>query len=241
VDGTTLTAGVDYTVKYKNNGTVGDTAQMVITGKGSYSGTITIPFQIVSKSLTSTSSQVTMTAADKVYKDRNGNYLTTTKLTDANGKTLKAGVDYTTPEYTYAADTTLANGETRQAGDTVQTTDRLLAGTEVKVTVTGTGNYTGTLETTYRIVEKDIKFATVWVSSQTYRGKAVTLDKSDISVRLGGRKLDTSDFEIVSYKNNTKTGTATVTIKGCGSTYGGTKSIKFYIKPAKVVWWWKNR
>ena len=243
INGTALTAGVDYTIKYRNNGSTGEKGTMIITGRGGFKGTLKIPFAIRQKDLSGAGqSGITLTAPDKVYRDKKDNYKIAPTLKDSNGKTLKAGVDYDREvKYTYAQTTALANGTIRQAGDPVQAGDILPIGTEVKVTVTGKGNYKGTIESSYRIVEKDIKFATVQIQNQTYRGKAVTLEPSDITIRMGGTKLDPASYEIVSYQNNNRTGIAAVTIRGIGDTYGGTKTIRFYIKPAKVSWWWKNR
>lgn len=243
INGEMLTAGVDYTVKYRNNNSADGIGTMIIYGKGGFRGTIKIPFLIKQKDLsTVNNSGVTMTAPDKVYREVKNNYIIAPTLKDSSGKTLKAGTDYDKDlKYTYAQRTVLGNGLIREAGEVVHTDDILPIGTEVKVSVTGKGNYKGTIESSYRIVEKDIKFATVRIQSQTYKGKAVTLDPSDITIRMGGTILGASDYEIVSYKNNYKTGIATVTIKGRGNTYGGTKSIRFYIKPSRVIWWWKNR
>ena len=243
INGTTLTAGVDYTIRYRNNGSTGENGTMIITGKGGFKGTIKIPFAIRQKDLSSANhSGVTLTAPDKVYRDRKSNYKILPTLKDSNGKTLKAGVDYDSEvKYTYAKATTLADGTIRQAGTVVLEGDTLPIGAEVRVTVTGRGNYKGTIESSYRIVEKDIKFATVRIENQTYKGKAVTLEPSDITIRMGREKLEPENYEIVSYRNNNSTGIATVTIKGCGDTYGGTKTVRFRIKPARVSWWWKNR
>lgn len=243
INGTALTAGVDYTIKYRNNGSTGEKGTMIITGRGGFKGTLKIPFAIRQKDLSGAGqSGITLTAPDKVYRDKKDNYKIAPTLKDSNGKTLKAGVDYDREvKYTYAQTIALANGTIRQAGDPVQAGDILPIGTEVKVTVTGKGNYKGTIESSYRIVEKDIKFATVQIQNQTYRGKAVTLEPSDITIRMGGTKLDPASYEIVSYQNNNRTGIAAVTIRGIGDTYGGIKTIRFYIKPAKVSWWWKNR
>ena len=248
----TLTAGNDYIIKYRNNGSAGDTGTMIIQGKGSFSGIIKIPFLIKQKALTAKedgTAGVVMTAPDKVYRDVQNNYLVTPTLTDSNGKKLKAGVDYEKEaSYTYVEDTEVTvDGVTviRNAGDTVQEGDTLPVGTELKVSVVGKGNYSGSMESTYKIVERDIKFATVYVPMQTYLGKEVKVSKDDIIVRMGGRILDESEYEIVagSYKNNDKTGFASVTIKGNSEdgTFGGTKTVRFFIKPAKLIWWWKRQ
>jgi hypothetical protein len=162
------------------------------------------------------------------------------KLTDSNNKALKAGLDYDNYVYTYADNTILLDGTHRNKGDEVQATDNLPLGTVVTITVSGIGNYTGDIKTNYRLVEKDIKSATIKVANKTYQGKAVTLDESDISIKLQGKTLGSSDYEIVGYENNDAAGTATVTIKGKGNTYGGTKSVKFKITAAKMNWWWNS-
>ena len=47
LDGNVLTAGTDYEVSYQNNKACG-TATVTVTGKGSYAGSVTAPFTIVS-------------------------------------------------------------------------------------------------------------------------------------------------------------------------------------------------
>jgi hypothetical protein len=203
---------------------------MTITGKGNYSGSRIEKFVITEKDI----STVTMASADKVYKKANGNHKITPKFTDSNGKTLKAGTDYDTPVYTYANDTILADGTARSKGEEVQAKDNLNVGTVVKVTINGKGNYSGTLDAYYRIIQKSIKSATVSVANQTYTGKEVTVDKSDITVKIDGRVLSDSEYEITGYTNNTKVGTASLTIHGTSGNYGGTKTVKFKITPIRI-------
>lgn len=243
VNGVTLVAGVDYTIRYRNNNTASSNGTMIITGKGSFRGTIKVPFGIKQKDLSaSDNSGVTMTAPDKVYRDVENNYLIVPSLKDSNGRTMRAGTDYDRNiRYTYTQRTVLDDGTIRRAGDSVQSGDILPVGTEIKVSVTGKGNYRGTIESSYRIVEKDIKFASVYIPKQTYHGKEVTLDASDITIRFGGTELKPSDYEIVGYENNNRTGIATVTIKGIGDTYGGTKKVRFRIGSSQLIWWWSNR
>lgn len=66
-----------------------------------------------------------------------------------------------------------------------------------------------------------------YTSSHTYTGKAI---KPKVTVKLKKKTLTASDYT-VSYKNNTKPGTATVTVKGKGK-YSGSVTKSFYIKPA---------
>ena len=67
--------------------------------------------------------------------------------------------------------------------------------------------------------------------SYTYTGKPF---KPDVKVYLGSYELTAgTDYKIVSYKNNTKIGTATCTIQGLG-TYTGTTTGSFKIAPISL-------
>ena len=94
----------------------------------------------------------------------------------------------------------------------------------------------------YRVVKSSIAKATVKVTAQKYTGEPITIeDKALIKVKVGKTTLAAEDFEIVegSFKNNTKAGTASFTIRGVGN-YGGTKKVTFKIKPKGFIWWWKE-
>ena len=65
------------------------------------------------------------------------------------------------------------------------------------------------------------------LGKKTYTGKAI---RPAITVRVGSKKLKEGRDYSVEYKNNTKVGTATLTITGDGSYYG-TASKKFTIIP----------
>lgn len=140
--------------------------------------------------------------------------------------------------YTYTANTTLADGTVRPAGSVIQAADILPAGTFVTVTAKGMGNYTGEASCTYRIVQADISKAKGKIAAQIYTGKAIEPGKSDITLKVGKTTLAPTDYEIVSYSNNVKKGTATVVVKGVGN-YGGTCTIKFKIKSKVFSWWWR--
>ncbi|MCD8039025.1 MAG: hypothetical protein LUE96_08075 [Lachnospiraceae bacterium] len=98
-------------------------------------------------------------------------------------------------------------------------------------------SYTGDADATYRIIEKsaDISKAKITIAAKEYTGSAVTLEKDDFTTfTLGGTPLTLgTDYEIVSYTNNVKKGTASVTVRGINSC-GGMKTVKFKIG-AKVL------
>lgn len=75
----------------------------------------------------------------------------------------------------------------------------------------------------------DLQFSSI--KNKTYTGKAIT---PAVTVKDGDKKLVKGTDYTVSYKNNTKIGTATVTINGKGK-YTGTKTIEFKIVPKKVT------
>ena len=77
------------------------------------------------------------------------------------------------------------------------------------------------------------------IAAQTYTGKAIRLKNSDLTdiLYVGNKKTPTylvpgTDFVVLSYSNNTKAGTAKVTLKGIGN-YGSTKTLTFKIKQKK--------
>ena len=122
-----------------------------------------------------------------------------------NGKTLKNGTDYTV---SYSNNTKVGTA---------------------KVTITGKGNYTGSVSKTYSI-KNNFKKATIsGISNKSYTGKNIT---QSITVKHNGKTLKKGTDYTVSYSNNKNIGTATVKITGKGS-YTGTITKTFKINPAK--------
>ncbi len=68
------------------------------------------------------------------------------------------------------------------------------------------------------------------IKAQVYTGKAI---KPNVTVKYNNRKLTKDTDYTVSYKNNKKIGTATVTITGKGD-YTGKTTVRFDIIPGKV-------
>lgn len=240
-----LKEGIDYTVTYKNNKALNDGSNekklpsVTIKGKGNFTGTYKeiLPFTIVAQDI----GRLTLTAADKVYRNKGNVYATKVTVTDLDGKALNAGTDYEkTLLYTYKEDTTLDDGTVRKAGTVIDKKDIIPAGTVICVTVTPKGNYTGEpLTGEYAIKTYDISGAAVTIPAQIYTGKPITLDKTDpkqITVKVKGKVVDPDQFEIVSYRNNVAKGTATVIIRGKDN-YGGTKKVTFKINAKKFLWW----
>ena len=145
---------------------------------------------------------VTLSTSTYAYDGKAKKPGVTVKL---NGKTLKNGTDYTV---SYSNNTKVGTA---------------------KVTITGKGNYTGSVSKTYSI-KNNFKKATIsGISNKSYTGKNIT---QSITVKYNGKTLKKGTDYTVSYSSNKNIGTATVKVAGKGS-YTGTITKTCKINPAK--------
>ena len=225
-----LVSGKDYTVTYENNTEKGN-AKAIVKGKKNFTGSVTGRFTIVQQDL----SELSILASDVQFKDEEGVIDTcVTTITGANGKALEQGTDFSV-KYTYVNETKLLNGNViKKAGETVGAKDIIPLETLIKVTATGKGNYKGEISTIIRVYQNSIAKAKITVKAQEYTGSAVQPGMDQITVKLGNIYLQAGDYEIVSYSNNVKKGTAKVTIRGIGN-YGGLKTATFKIGQKKFL------
>ena len=222
---TILVAGIDYTVSYANNKTVGNADKInrgkvcgpsiVIKGKGNYKNAypaqyFTIECQNIDKMLIS--------APDKVESTKAYVYGSKPIITDpATNQKLTSKRDYlATFTYTYDEDVKVTQYDRkskttktliRYAGENVAKEDIIPSGAVIRVTVTGTGCYTGKGYTTYRVIasKKDISKATVKVADQIYTGKAIEPGMSDIAITMKvGNEIVIPTYKIIGYAKNEK-------------------------------------
>ena len=101
------------------------------------------------------------------------------------------------------------------------------------ITITGIGNYSGTVKKTFKIVAKNLSKVktTVNTSNKTYTGRALT---TSIKLINGSTTLKNGTDYTVRYSNNKNTGRATVKITGKGN-FTGTITKYFYIVPKRVT------
>ena len=100
------------------------------------------------------------------------------------------------------------------------------------VTISGTGNYIGTIEKTFKITPANIENSKIeTIAVQSYTGKEI---KPEIVVKIGEKVLTKNKDYTISYKNNINVGTATATIIG-KENYLGSKSISFIIKKFNIL------
>lgn len=224
-NGVKLKEGTDYTLTYKNNNKIGNTANVTVKGKGNYKGQIVKYFEVTMQDI----SKLKVVASDKVYQQKSNIYKTTVQVIDLNGKPLAAGTDYARDVYyTYESGA--------KAGQPVLSTDIIPVGTVigVDIRVAEPRCYQGTVHGTYRIVQADIAKATVSINPQEYTGRSIRPKKSQIQVTIKGVLLGNDDYEIVGYENNVNQGNAKITIRGVGS-YGGTKTATFKIRKKGIL------
>lgn len=138
-----------------------------------------------------------------------GNELTQTVTVTVNGKTLTVGTDYTVSD---------------------------LTGTEpgsYPVTVTGTGNYTGTVTKSFEIAKADISSATI-SDIDSPVGYTGTAYEPEVTVTFNGTELALDTDYTVAYTNNVNAGEATVTITGTGTHFKGSVEKHFTITAADL-------
>jgi len=114
-------------------------------------------------------------------------------------------------------------------------TDNTAVGTAT-ATITGKGNFTGTVIKTFDVVSsaKSIsKCKVTGLGTKAYTGKAI---KPALTVKDGSKKLVAGVDYKVTYSNNTKCGTAKAKITGVSKNgYKSTKTVNFNIRPAKIT------
>ena len=199
---TPLVNGRDYTVSYSNNTNAG-TATVTVTGKGNFNGTAQKTFAIGKQSLAK--AKIKGVKAKLPYIIGGVKPAPTVVL---GSKTLKKGTDYTVKYTRY-----------NKLG-------------KATLTVTGKGNYSGSVKKKYTIVKASLKKAKIKkIPAKTYTGKAICPKPV---IKMNGKKLKKGRDYTLKYANNKNFGKATITIKGKGKFKGIVKRT-FKIQKASVA------
>ena len=222
---------------------------MTITGMGNYAGGTAVTFTINTAAM---NKRIIITAEDVVYSSRAGKYMAKYTVTDINGKKLKAGTDFNKNIYYYKVTTSSSGYESTSYLDKK---DAPAAGSRIRMTINGTGCYSGQAFADYYIIkaEKDLGKAKIEVKDQKYTGTDITLTSADQfktltdsrgnPLKFGSEDPSEDDFTVVSYKNNINKGKATVVLKGTGdglNGYAGTKTVTFNIGVRSLSDVWKG-
>lgn len=219
-----LIEGVDFTVSYKNNKKVNapDKAipTIIVKGKGNYTGTQEVTFDIVPKALTDTD-----ITADDITAAYSGKVIKKAPTVKRNGKKLVKNTDYTV---SYPQTGT---GAYQAAGI-------------YPVVIKGKGGYSGAV-TIYEMITKKTLMSKVSVKkipNQTYRNEAVNKEQGigvmpeSLQVTYKGQLLEEDKDYAVSYQNNMAIGTATATLTAvAGSDYTRSKSVTYKIVGTSIA------
>ncbi|MDE6606545.1 MAG: leucine-rich repeat domain-containing protein [Lachnospiraceae bacterium] len=238
-NGYVLQEGIDYTVSYKNNTTISGGTKvpaMTIKGKGNFTGSYTVTFDIVPASLEELykAGDLVVTVTSQAYKSSAETYAVKVKVTDA-GKALSVKKDYV-----------LSGPVDAAAVDAYLHTD----GERPEVTISGSqgtgGCYTGEISVPLSFYDPDNKLTSKNVAIEFkdangnevdayYRnGAQVTMDDYLLvyfTDANGNKKLLSADSYTVTWGKNNTAGDrkGTVTITGQGK-YGGSAKCTFNIR-----------
>ena len=236
-NGHVLTNGKDYSLTFKNNKNVGK-ATVIIKGKGIFSGTASCTFKLVPIKITSANTTAKTKSAAYPYTGWARKPIPVVKTKNAFDKVL-----------------TLTNGQ----DFTLSYKNNKNAGTAT-VTVTGKGNYTGSISTTFKLTRANIRTLPVrFQNAKGYQpvkegkipiyfrtGKAVkpkvTLKYGDITLKEGVDYTLTysNNIKCSDYRYDNKNGIfivskpAVVKITGKGN-YSGVMNRRFLIDQQNIL------
>lgn len=202
-----LVENTDYTISYENNVNCG-TATIIVNGCGKYEGTLRSEFEITAADIT-TVADITVGVADTTY--------TGEAITPEVIVVTKDGLNWLEEnlDYTVSYDNSINAGK-------------------ASITINGINNYSGTVTKEFVISQKDISGLAAISgipASVRYEGNPVTLD---LTIGLGTTTLtEDTDYEL-SYANNDRPGTATVTIAFTGN-YTGSITRSFNILATDIT------
>lgn len=251
-----LKNNVDYTIKFLTQDDEkvssnyryeeGSGFNIVITGKGYYEGTASQTYYVNDYYYTF-AAYADITASNVAAKTSAG--LNKPKVVVKNnrtGKKMTSGREYQSKMYYFYGQETVVTQKsgskivykTRAAGEEVNSKDIIPAGTYMVVAIVGKGRYfyyddDSCIGYATFMVGYDMSKASVSVKQQQFDGTPSTPDKADITVKIGGKVVDASNFEILYYEKNTKPGTATVYLMGYNDGFGIKKATFKINKPKK--------
>ncbi|MGN1414740.1 MAG: hypothetical protein ACI4WY_10905 [Anaerovoracaceae bacterium] len=197
---TVLKAGIDFDVAYTGNINAG-TAVVTVIGKGVYEGSVSVNFTISPAKLSDCKVVLSQDAYTAI-----GTAVVPTFTVMLDEYILEVNKDFTA-----ALSNNIAIGDG-------------------KLTVTGTGNFTGTLEVKFSIVSKAVSDLSISVVTPvvSFDGRAKT---PVVEVKDGNVTLIAGADYTVHYENNINAGTAKAIVTGKGR-YEGTASVEFTIRGA---------
>ncbi|MDD5957026.1 MAG: hypothetical protein PUC40_08625, partial [Lachnospiraceae bacterium] len=256
VDSLTLTKNTDFTYSYSNNKAIGTQAAVTVTGKGNFTGTASMNFEITQGDIT----KATVTATPSSTFTYNGQrQYPSYVMVSIDGHQLTQGVDYDlspfptdavnagTYRYTITgknnfkgSGTTTATGTTSGTGSTSTSSTTNTTSTNGTTSsdnaIVSTDKAAGTITAQYTIQAKDVSKASdisvPQISNKTYNGKAQKPAVTVVDNTRGAVLTEGTDYTRTDASNTTP-GTATVTLTFSGN-YTGTKTLSYKIVPKET-------
>ena len=256
VDSLTLTKNTDFTYSYSNNKAIGTQAAVTVTGKGNFTGTASMNFEITQGDIT----KATVTATPSSTFTYNGQrQYPSYVMVSIDGHQLTQGVDYDlspfptdavnagTYRYTITGKnnfkgtgTTTATGTTSGTGSTSTSSTTNTTSTNGTTSsdnaIVSNDKAAGTITAQYTIQAKDVSKASdisvPKISDKTYNGKAQKPAVTVVDNTRGAVLTEGTDYTRTDASNTTP-GTATVTLTFSGN-YTGTKTLSYKIVPKKT-------
>lgn len=231
---TALSYGTDFTVDYPADMTaVGEKTVTVKPGSnGKYKGSKTASYEIKARTLTNDNTAITLTMPENIVAGTQVKPEVSVKVTVSN-------YAY---EWYEEGTPTISHDLVKDTDYTVEYGENNTTGAEAgSVTITGKGNYTGSVEKKFAIgteqpgpgTKTDLKDAVVTIPDCTYNKKAQT---PAVTVKAGDKTLVKDTDYTVAYENNINAGTAKAVITAKeGSDYTGKTEKTFTIKKANAT------
>lgn len=225
-DGETLLTNKSYSVSYKNNTKVG-TASVIIKGKGNYTGSYTMTFNIDYVDLENDSD---VSIADLyVAASKNSNPVSvkpvvTWKGKKVNAKLYEVVLTDAAEENAYVAPGVYDVEVKAKENNGIYKGSRM-----IKITLANTADNAQILMSSVK-VKFNVK-SKQWVEAED----GVTLSDTDITVTYKNERLLPDENYELHYENNKQIGTATVIIKGTGTPENGGRFVGELRKTFKIT------
>lgn len=204
-DAVILERDEDYELSWSSNTNAG-TGYVVITGKNNYGDFRQEPFQIEKKSI----------GAEGVIDSA-------MTLQDIADQQYTGGVVKPEISLSYLGEITQSLKEGRDY--TISCSSNVAVGTAA-MTITGTGDFEGTINTSFLIKGNMANASVAKIPVQQYTGAAVT--PLPTVIFAGKTLVNGTDYE-VDYRENVDRGTAYLIITGTGDWYVGSQTVEFII------------
>lgn len=152
---------------------------------------------------------VTCETATHIYSATSADFTIAPKSITGATVTLGEPLTYSGSEQTQNVSAVKLGDTTLGTADYTLSDNTVTKAGSYNLTVTGTGNYTGSVQQAFTVAKKSITPNVEVTGTYTYTGSAI---KPTVTVKAGNTPLAETDYAL-EYSNNTDAGEATVTVK----------------------------